>query len=96
MQSNLFWLTAVIQLLVSLWFALLVGRLPPASVTAKIRKLASGQRQDSWLASGVIWGFAIAGDSYVDSIYIVGVAALSWMISRACLRIILLHRETLK
>ena len=87
MESDLFWLCAVVQLLVSLRVVALVRQLDKAHVTAKIVKLASGQRQDSWLASGVIWGIILCKDSaYSSALFYGGSVALGWLIVRACQR----------
>ena len=86
-ESDLFWLCAIVQLLVSLRVVALVRQLDKAHVTAKIIKLTSGQRQDSWLASGVIWAMILCkGSPYSSALFYVGSIALVWLIVRACQR----------
>lgn len=88
MESDLFWFCAIVQLLVSLRFVALVRQLDKAHVAAKIIKLASGQRQDSWLACGVIWGMILCkGSPYSSALFYAGSVALAWLIVRACQRV---------
>ena len=92
--SDLFWLCATVQLLVSLRLAALIRRLNDAQVTGKILKLASGQRQDSWLACGVIWGLIVCKSSpYRDVLFYSGSLALTWLIVRACQRLKVVVKE---
>jgi hypothetical protein len=97
MESDLFWLCAIVQLLVSLRFTVRIRQLEKTQVTAQVLKLASGQRQDSWLASAVIWGMIISKTlPYSDALYVGGSAGLIWLIFRAGRRVSLLGRQCLK
>lgn len=88
MEADLFWLCAIVQLFVSLKFVALVRQLDGPNVTAKVRKLASGQRKDSWLASAAIWGMILFnGSTYSDALFVAGSVTLVWLIVRACKRI---------
>lgn len=88
MESDLFWLCAIVQLFASLKFVFLVRQLDGPRVTAQVIKLASGQRQDSWLACAVIWGMIICKSSpYSEALFIAGSVALVWLIVRAGQRI---------
>jgi len=96
-ESDLFWLCAIVQLVVSLRFTLRVRQLEKPRVTEQVLKLANGQRQDSWLASAVIWGIiACKTLPYSEALYIAGSAGLIWLILRACQRMNLLVSACLK
>ena len=94
MESELFWLCAIVQLLASVALVQLVQRLRASRITPEVTKLAGGQRQDSWLAAAVIWGMIFCRDSrYSDALFVAGSLALVWLIARACLRIKLVIKE---
>lgn len=59
MEEDFFWFFAISQLLVSLRVVVLIRKVDKP-VSEKVLKLASGQRQDSWFASAVIWGMIFA------------------------------------
>jgi hypothetical protein len=87
-ESELFWLSAMAQLFVSLRFTLLVRQFEKPHVTAKVLQLARGQRQDSWLAAAVIWGMILCkGLPWCDALSLGGFVALAWLVFRACQRI---------
>ena len=87
-ESDFFWLCATVQLVVSLRFVSLVRQFRGAKVTATLTKLANGQRQDSWLASGIVWGMILCrGMPYSNALFDAGSVALAWLIVRSCNRI---------
>jgi hypothetical protein len=93
-ESELFWLCAIVQLLASVALVQLVQQLGASRITPEVSKLAGGQRQDSWLAAAVIWGMIFCRDSrYSDALFVAGSLALVWLIARACLRIKLAIKE---
>jgi len=94
MESKLFWLVAVAQLVASLRFAALVRVIERPRVTSQVLKLASGQRQDSWLAAAVIWIVILLKDTaYVEALYLSGAGTLAWLTARAVQRIGALARQ---
>jgi hypothetical protein len=96
-ESDFFWLCAIVQLLVSVRFSVRVRRLRKRQVTVQVLKLARGQRQDSWLASAVIWGMILCKTlPYSDALYLAGSAGLIWLIVRSGQRASVLARESLE
>jgi hypothetical protein len=92
-ESDLFWLCAIAQLVVSLRVVLLVRQLARPLVTTNVPRLASGQRQDSWLASALIWGMIVCRElPYCDALYVGGSIGLGWLIFRAFQRVNLLTK----
>jgi hypothetical protein len=92
-ESDFFWLCVVVQLLASLRFVVRVRQLDRPQVTAKVVKLAAGQRQDSWLASALIWAVILCkGSPYGEALFAAGSVALIWLIFRACQRVDLVLR----
>jgi hypothetical protein len=88
MASKLFWLAAIVQLLVSLRFTVLVRVIERAHLTTRVLALASGQRQDSWLAAAVIWTVIVLQDTpYAEALQLCGLGTLAWLIVRAYQRI---------
>ena len=94
MESELFWLCAIVQLLASVALVQLVQQLGASRITPEVSKLAGGQRQDSWLAAAVIWGMISAGTrATAMPCSWQALLALVWLIARACLRIKLVIKE---
>lgn len=93
-ESELFWLCAILELVASVALVQLVQHLGTSRVTPEVARLAGGQRQDSWLTAAVIWGMVFCSDSrYSDALFVAGSLALVWLIVRACLRIKLVIKE---
>ena len=91
MESDFFWIAAASNLLISLRFVVIVQKQKAANIKADLSKFAQGQRQDSWLASAIIWGAILFRElPYVDFIYSVGFVTLMWLTFRALTRIKLL------
>ena len=92
-ESDLFWLCAVVQLFASLRFSVRIRQLEKPRITTQVLSLARGQRQDSWLASAVIWGMIICRTlPYSDPLYLGGSAGLIWLTFRASQRLNLLTK----
>lgn len=93
MESHLFWLAAITQLLVSFRFVMLVRRRRSSKLPGNVPKLLSGQRKDSWAASAIIWGIILCkGLAQVDVPYAGGFVVLIWLTYRAIHRIHALDR----
>jgi hypothetical protein len=95
MQSKLFWVAAVLQLLASLRFTALVRTIEGARLTTDVLTLATGQRQDCWLAVAVIWVVILLQDTpYIQGLYLSGLGTLVWLLVRSLQRIGVLKQNT--
>ena len=93
MESKLFWLAAVVQILASLRLMALVRLVERTHVDARVRELASGQRQDAWLAAAVIWTVILLKETpYNDALYLSGLGIQAWLTVRTFQRIAVLAR----
>ena len=73
---------------------MLVKEFDRPKVTARVRQIASGQRQDSWLSAAVIWGVILCKElPYQEPFFVAGSFCLVWLIVRSCQRINMLVKE---
>ena len=86
-------MAAATNLLISLRFVMLVRR-RTGKITASVSKLASGQRQDAWAASGTIWGVILCKRlPDIEVLYAIGLIFLIWLTYRTIVRTHLLLKE---
>lgn len=89
MSSDLFWLVATIQVALSIGLVLRLRRTPKEEVSDRQRALATGQRQDSWLACAVVWAVILSNGSAVhDPLCVGGAVMLAWLLGRTLRRLV--------
>lgn len=82
--SACFWIAAVTNLALSIGFVLRVRDVSKGSLSTVHSTLATGQRKDNWLLSGVIWA-AILLEQWenIDLLFLVSLPLLVWLLRRA-------------
>ena len=94
LEDALFWLVAVLQVLVAVRFVLLIRKAPPRLHKPRNFVLARGQFQDGLLSAAVMWAiFLSKGAPFIkDALDVVGALLLLWLIWRTMHRMRLLRR----
>ena len=89
MSSDLFWLVATVQVALSIGLVLRLRRTPKGEVSGRQHAVATGQRQDSWLACAVVWAVILSKGSAVhDPLCVAGAFVLAWLLGRTLRRLI--------
>jgi cobalamin synthase len=89
MSSDLFWLVATVQVALSIGLVLRLRRTPKGEVSDRQQELATGRRQDSWLACAVVWAVILSNGSAVhDPLCVAGAVVLAWLLERTLRRLI--------
>lgn len=95
-EDALFWLVAVLQVLVAVIFVLLIHKAPPRLHKPRNFVLARGQFQDGLLSAAVMWTIFLNRDApfIKDALDVAGALLLLWLIWRTMHRIRWLrHRD---
>ena len=86
--SDAFWVMATAQLMVAIGLVLQLRRVPKREASARHFALATGQRQDSWLAAAIVWAVILGkGSELHEPLCIAGGAVLAWLIVRSLRRL---------
>jgi len=86
--SDLFWLVATAQVAIAIGLVVRLRRLRVREVADRHFALATGQRQDSWLAAAVVWAVILGkGTELHEPLCLVGSAVLGWLILRSLRRL---------
>jgi hypothetical protein len=89
MSSDLFWLVATVQVALSIGLVVRLRRIPRGEVSERQQALATGQRQDSWLACAVVWAVILSkGSAMHDPLCVAGAVVLAWLLVRSSRRLI--------
>ncbi len=89
MSSDLFWLVATVQVALSIGLVLRLRRTPRGEVSDRQQELATGQRQDCWLACFVVWAVILSRGSAVhDPLCVAGAVVLAWLLGRTLRRLV--------
>ena len=94
LEDALFWLVAVLQVLVAVRFVLLIRKAPPRLHKPRNFVLARGQFQDGLLSAAVMWAIFLSKDApfIKDALDVGGALLLLWLIWRTMHRMRLLRR----
>lgn len=86
--SQLFWLIATLEVILSVGFAVLVGKVPTLKLTPSHFSLARSQRKDNWMACAVIWTVVFSEGCPVRTLlWVAGAMILAWLIQRTLYRV---------
>jgi hypothetical protein len=90
--SQVFWLTATLNVALALGFELLVRSSRGSAARDQRIALARGQHKDNWLSCATIWiGLASAHMSGHELPMLAGAMLFAWLTRRAASRLRLLH-----
>lgn len=88
MVLQMFWVTATVEIVMAIVFALQVRRKGVVLGSPLHLRLAEGQRKDDWLACVVIWVGIFHDDvGLAPPLLLIGCLVLAWLASRATHRI---------
>lgn len=92
-EDGVFWLVALLQVLVAIRFVLLIRKAPPQLHKPRNFGLARGQFQDGLLSAAVMWAIFLSKGAPLikDALDVVGALLLLWLIGRTMRRTRLLR-----
>lgn len=94
-EDGVFWLVALLQVLVAIRFVLLIRKAPSLLHKSRNFVLARGQVQDGLLSAAVMWAIVLSKGAPLvkDALDVVGALLLLWLIWRTMHRTRLLRRR---
>lgn len=91
--SACFWTLAVLSVAVSFGLVFKLRSIPKGVFSSAHFKVASGQRKDNWLLSGVVWGALFMRPwEGIDAYFMLSLPVLVWLLHRAAQRLRALSR----
>jgi hypothetical protein len=92
LASQLFWLVATLNVVVSFGFALRARNVTTRELPERHLTLARGQRKDDWLTCVVIWSALMSKGCPIRTVlFLVAAMVLAWLTQRTVHRVRLLQ-----
>ena len=87
MASDIFWIFATLNVVISVMLMVRVRSASSGALTAEHVALARGQQKDGWLACAVVWMVLLSeGCPVRDYFFIAGAPVVAWLLHRAVRR----------
>lgn len=92
-EDAVFWVFAVCYVLIAVWFAIRINRIPDRVHKSASLPLVRGQFKDGLLSAAVMWSVVLSRGvpAVKDVLEVGGTLAFLWLVRRALLRLTLLR-----